>query len=121
MSSREAGLLLLRYGLAIMFLWFGFSQLFDGVNWVGWVPDWAISIIPIPPAMIVLLNGLFEVVLGSMLALGILVRPAAILLGLHLIVITIELGVTQIGMRDFGLTAATFALALVSGKKENHI
>ena len=103
----------LRYGLAAMFMWFGFSQLFDGVNWVSWVPEWAPNLFHIPPAMIVLANGLFEVVAGTLLAAGIFVRPVAILLALHLAVITVEIGLTAIGVRDFGLTMASAALALL--------
>lgn len=104
---------ILRYGLAAMFMWFGFSQLFDGVNWVSWVPEWAPMLLHIPPAMIVLANGLFEVVAGAFLAAGIFVRPVAVLLALHLAVITVEIGLTAIGVRDFGLTVATVALAFL--------
>lgn len=116
MSRTDLGLLTLRLGLAALFLWFGFSQLLDGINWVSWVPEWAVNTLHLPPAMIVLANGLLEVVCGALLALGILVRPVAILLALHLAVITIEIGITPIGVRDFGLTMATIALALL-GKK----
>jgi uncharacterized membrane protein YphA (DoxX/SURF4 family) len=113
MSRNEMAFHVLRIGLAILFLWFGFSQLFDGVNWVGWVPEWAVNLLHLPPAMIVLANGAFEVVAGGLLALGIFVRPAAILLGAHLVVLVIEIGINDIGMRDFGLLAATFALSLL--------
>lgn len=110
------GLHLLRFGLAIVFLWFGFSQLMDGINWVSWVPEWAVNLLHIPPAMIVLLNGLFEVALGTLLAINIWVRWVSLVLGLHLLLITIEIGVTAVGVRDFGLTAATLALFLLSSK-----
>ncbi len=113
MSRANLGLLTLRLGLAALFLWFGFSQLLDGINWVSWVPEWAVNTLHLPPAMIVLANGLLEVVCGALLALGILVRPVAILLALHLAIITIEIGITPIGVRDFGLTMATIALALL--------
>ena len=113
MTRYNVGLLVLRYGLAAMFLWFGFSQLLDSVNWVSWVPDWAPVLLHIPPAMIVLGNGLFEVIAGFLLAAGLLVRPVAALLALHLALITVEIGLTAIGARDFGLTMATIALALL--------
>jgi uncharacterized membrane protein YphA (DoxX/SURF4 family) len=81
---------------------------------VSWVPEWAVNLLHIPPAMIVLANGLFEVVLGSMLALGLFVRPVSILLAIHLAVITAEIGLNQIGVRDFGLTIATLAMAFIA-------
>lgn len=116
MSQREWGLHVLRLGLATVFLWFGFSQLMDGINWVSWVPEWAVSLLHLPPAIIVLLNGLFEVALGTLLAINVWVRFVTLALCLHLFVITIEIGVTPVGVRDFGLTMATLALSLLSSK-----
>lgn len=117
MQSEHAGVTILRLGLAVMFLWFGFSQLFDGINWVAWVPEWAVNTLHLPPAMIVLANGLFEVVAGALLAFNIWTRWVALALALHLLVITIEIGATAIGVRDFGLMASTLALALLVQRK----
>jgi len=114
MQSHQIGILILRLGLAAVFLWFGFSQLLDGLNWVGWVPEWAVNLLHIPPAMIVLLNGAFEVTAGGLLALNILTRWAALALALHLVVLVFDIGLTPIGVRDFGLMMATFALALLT-------
>ena len=113
MTRTHAGLLTFRLGLASVFLWFGFSQLLDGIHWVGWVPEWAVTFLHLPPAFIVLGNGLFEVVFGALLAMGLWVRFVAMLLALHLALITFDIGITAIGVRDFGLTLATVALALL--------
>lgn len=118
MPQMKWGLLILRLGLAAVFLWFGFSQLLDGLSWVGWVPDWAVAFLRIPPAMIVLANGLFEVALGALLAVGVWVRISATVLAVHLAIITFDIGLTAIGVRDLGLTLATLALALLSERKE---
>jgi len=119
MTSHQWGILVLRLGLATVFLWFGFSQLLDGVNWVSWVPVWAVNFLHIPPAMIVLLNGAFEVIAGGLLAFNILTRWAALALALHLAVITFEIGLTQIGVRDFGLMMATLALSFFDTREES--
>lgn len=116
-KHQRIGLNVLRYGLAAMFLWFGFSQLIDSANWVSWVPEWASKVLHIPPAMIVLANGAFEVVAGFLIAAGLFVRPVALLLALHLAFITLEIGLSAIGVRDFGLTMATLALALLYAKE----
>lgn len=116
MTQEQIGLLVLRVGLAAVFLWFGFSQLFDSLNWIGWVPEWAVNLFHIPPAFIVLANGTFEVIAGALLVANFFVRPVAILLALHLVVITVEIGFNAIGVRDFGLTMATLALALLYTK-----
>lgn len=120
MTHNELAYHILRLGLAIMFLWFGFSQLLDGANWVGWVPGWATAISGLSPEMIVMLNGTLEVVAGAALATGLFVRIASILLGLHLVVLVFEIGANDIGLRDFGLMAATFALAILSNSNSRH-
>ncbi|TAJ16040.1 DoxX family protein [Patescibacteria group bacterium] len=116
MNQKEIGLLVLRLGLASVFLWFGFSQLTNGIAWVAWVPEWAVQLLHIPPAMIVLGNGLFEVIAGALLALGFFVRPVAVLLAIHTAIIVFEIGFTAIGVRDFGLLTGLIALALISQK-----
>ncbi|HWO07401.1 MAG TPA: DoxX family protein [Candidatus Paceibacterota bacterium] len=113
MTHQEIGYHILRLGLAALFLWFGFSQLLDGVNWVSWVPEWAVNLVGLPPALIVLLNGAFEVVAGALIALNLFTRWAALLLALHLAVITFDIGLNAIGVRDFGLTMATLALVFL--------
>lgn len=112
-SKAEWGIFILRVGLAILFLWFGFSQILDQAAWVSWVPEWASNITGLEAEMIVLLNGSAEIALGILLALGLYIRPAAILLGLHLALITFEIGLNSVGMRDFAIMMATFALALM--------
>lgn len=121
MMQTQAGLLVLRLGLAAVFLWFGFSQLFNGIAWVGFVPDWAVAFFHLPPAMIVLGNGLFEAVLGALLGMGLWVRPVALLLAFHMAAIVFELGLTPIGVRDFGLTLATIAVALLGHGKHKDL
>lgn len=118
---QNIGIHLLRLGLASVFLWFGFSQLFDSLKWVSIVPDWAVNLLHIPPAMIVMGNGLFEVTLGTLLAMGIWVRFCSFVLGLHLLVISFDFGLSAIGVRDFGLTIASFALSLVYKKNNDNI
>ena len=117
MASHEWGVTILRLGLAAMFLWFGFSQLLDGINWVSWVPEWAVNTLHLPPAMIVLANGAFEVIAGALIAFNVLTRWVALALALHLAIITVEIGMTQIGVRDFGLTMATLALVFLASKQ----
>ncbi len=113
----DVGMVVLRLGIAAVFLWFGFSQLFDSLAWVSIVPGWAVSVFSIPPAMIVMANGVAEVVLGSLLAMGLWVRVVSFLLALHLVPITLDMGFTAVGVRDFGLTMAAFALSFLYNYK----
>ena len=111
-TARAFAPVVLRLGLAVVFLWFGLSQLAEPAFWVGWVPLWATDLTGLNAEIIVMLNASLEVAGGALLALGLLVRPIAVILALHLAVITFEIGMTEIGFRDFGLACATLALAL---------
>ncbi len=111
MLNPNLGVFILRVAMAILFLWFGFSQLLDASSWVSWVPSWAEDLTRLEPSMIVLLNGGFEIAMGVLLALGLYTRIAAILLGIHLALLVFEIGISPIGVRDFALMGATFALA----------
>lgn len=119
MQTRSIGIHILRIGLAFVFLWFGFSQLIDSLSWVDMVPDWAVNLLHLPPAMIIMANGLFEVVLGTLLAMGFFVRIISLVLALHLIPITLDFGLVATGVRDFGLVVASVALSLIYSKEEN--
>jgi uncharacterized membrane protein YphA (DoxX/SURF4 family) len=117
-TRQKFGMHLLRLGLAGVFLWFGFSQLIDSLRWVSIVPEWAVNLLHLPPAMIVMANGLFEVVLAGILAMGFFVRTTSLILGLHLTLIAFDFGFTATGVRDIGLVVSAFALSLMYTKDE---
>ena len=101
---------MLRFGIVVLFLWFGLSQVTNPAAWVAWVPEWTKSIAS--AQTIVLLNGGFEVVFGFALAIGFYTRIAALLLSLHLFFVAFEIGYNDVGVRDFALAIATLSLAL---------
>ena len=102
----------LRLGLSAVVAWFGASQLMSPAQWISIVPAWALGISHLSANTIVFLNGCFEVVAALLLAVGIFVRWVALLLSVHLIVITADLGLSAIGVRDFGLAIALFSVFL---------
>ncbi|RMF05132.1 DoxX family protein [Candidatus Woesearchaeota archaeon] len=108
---QEYGMLMLRIGMASVFLWFGANQILKPDDWTGYLPVWAFSFF-LSPETIVLINGIFETVFSILLILGVFVPFASLLLGLHLLAISISLGVNPVGVRDFGLAVATLSLAL---------
>ncbi len=111
-DKKTIGLLILRLSLAFVFLWFGFSQWSDAALWVSFVPAWMTNFIN--AGTLVYLNGTFEIIAGIMLALGILPRLVAVLLGLHLLFISLSIGLTSAtGVRDIGLALATISLSLI--------
>ena len=100
---------LVRIGLALVFLWFGSQQLMNPQQWTSFIPSFITFISAIK---MVVLNGWFEVVLGVALLAGFHVRPVALLLGLHLLSIAFSVGLSPIGVRDFGLSFATLSIFL---------
>ncbi|MFT4313484.1 MAG: DoxX family protein [Candidatus Woesearchaeota archaeon] len=112
---KELAMPLLRYGLALVFIYFGVSQLLDPYNFIGYLPtflfltDYAV--------WFVYANAIFELIASVFLILGIYVRPVAFLLALHLAAITFKLGLSMDGVRDFGLTIATFTVFLYGEDK----
>lgn len=114
-TQQEFGVTLLRVALAFVFLWFGFSQISDAAMWVSYVPNWATSIMS--AGSLVLLNGVFEIIAGTLLAFGIFPRYVALVLGLHLLIISLSLGFTAVGVRDIGLACATLALFLLGNDR----
>lgn len=111
MNTQRWAPVILRAGLAFLFLWFGFSQLADPSAWVSWVPAWAASLSWVSPTTLVFLNGGFEIILGLALAAGFYTRWAALLLSVHLFFIAYEIGYNDIGVRDFALALSTLALS----------
>lgn len=101
----------LRASLSLVFLWFGFNQIFDPLIWESYVPEFVLKF-GFSAADLVLVNGVFEVVLGFALLLGIYVRFTALILGVHLFVIAASFGLSAVGVRDFGLALATLSVAM---------
>lgn len=109
-ASSDYALPVLRVGLALVYLYFGVSQLLSPADWVGYLP----SVLGTTSFAntIIIANGVFEVAAAALLLLGLWVRPVATVLAAHLAFISLSLGFTAVGVRDFGLTFATIALAL---------
>lgn len=111
-KTKKFAPVVLRFGLVAVYLWFGISQITDSSSWTSWVPNWAVSISGMSESAIVLMNGWFETLAVVLLAVGFLTRWVALVLAAHILVITFDIGLTAIGVRDFGLAMATLSLSL---------
>jgi uncharacterized membrane protein YphA (DoxX/SURF4 family) len=101
----------LRIALSFVFLYFGISQISSPFVWTGFVPDFVVNM-GIGAESVVIMNGVLEILLGSLLLLGFFVRISSGILFLHLIVIASSIGFNPLGIRDFGLAFATLAVFL---------
>ena len=116
-KTTEYAPVVLRFGLAYLFLWFGISQVTSPESWISWVPEWGNAIFGLSAVKVVLINGWFEVIGGALLALGLWTRAAALLLSLHLFFIAYEVGYNDIGVRDFVLAVSSLAVSLFGPSK----
>lgn len=104
--------IILRIAMALLFLWFGTSQIMSPTDWIGFVPQSIVTLTGMSATTIVFFNGLFEIIAGSMLLLGLWTRVVAALLFLHMLDIAFTVGLDAIGIRDLGLAVATFVVFL---------
>jgi uncharacterized membrane protein YphA (DoxX/SURF4 family) len=105
--------LVLRVGLAFVFLWFGYSQVTGPEAWVGLIPDFITNATGLSARTFVLLNGGFEIVAGILILFGIFTRIVAFLLFLHMVSIVFDVGLTMIGIRDIGIATGCLALSFL--------
>ncbi|MFH1802487.1 MAG: DoxX family protein [archaeon] len=107
---------LLRIAMSLVFLYFGFQQVYSPDNWISFVPKFLTGAI-ITANNLVIFNGLLEMSLGIFLLIGIYTRTASLILAAHLFVISLSIGFTPLGVRDFGLSFATLAVFLNGSDK----
>ena len=111
MNVKEFAPALLRYGLAIVYVYFAVQQLMAPSAWAGLVPSF------LPGVTMIYINASFEIIAALLLALGIWVKPVSALLAIHLALITVVLWPDPSSVRDFGLTVATIVTFLTGKDK----
>ena len=118
--NKEYGTVILRIGLAVVFLWFGIDKFIHVQNWIGWIPDWMVSIIPLSLATFMYFQGFIETLVGLALLIGFRVRTASFFAALAILGVLASLigtGQTEILLRDLGLLAASISLVFTGARK----
>jgi uncharacterized membrane protein YphA (DoxX/SURF4 family) len=113
LNKKEIGVYILRLGLAVVFLYFGISQILDQSKWIYFVPDRFLNfyINEVLKQKLVFINGIFDLIIALSLISGIFIRIFSILGFIHLLSITIfSLGFEPSGIRDLGLAFAMLSL-----------
>jgi len=104
-------LLLLRLGLAALFLFFGILAILDPAGEAIWLAPWVAALPLVGTPAFLLIFGVLEFLIGLALALGICLRYTSLVAAAMLLGIVINLGWSQIAMRDLALMAAALVLA----------
>ena len=107
--------LLIRIGLAAVFIYAGIHTLFNYQSWIGFVPGWIQSILD--PKIFLYLHSGFELILGIFLLIGFFLPITSLLTFFDIFAILIFYGVDDVTFRDFGLMMASLALFLLSREK----
>ena len=115
MLTKDYAPIAVRLAISFVVLWFGINQLINPEQFMGYLPEFLLQFNY--AQNLVILNGLFELIFGTMLAMGLFVRPVALILTLHLLSIAISLGYNDIAIRDIGLTLATCSIFLGGADK----
>lgn len=105
---------ILRIGLAVTFLWIGFLILKNPEAWGGYLQPWAVELLPIPLAQAMMGTAILDIAIGAFLLINFLPWLAALVGAVHLVVIMITSGITDITVRDIGLLGGTLALMIDS-------
>ena len=108
---KEHAPFVLRISMSFVILWFGLTNIFNPQYLVGYLPKIAYSL-PIEPLTLLLINGIFEVIFGLLLLVGLFTRVVSLVLFLHILIIMFGVGYNDIAVRDFGLALATFVIFL---------
>jgi len=117
MNSARLVSLLLRIGLAVVFLYAAVASWFDPNSWVGFFPEFLTAVIPAR----VLLTGFagFQVLLALWLLSGIKVVWSALLASATIFAIVItNLGIIDIVFRDVAIFFAGLALVVLHKKRK---
>ncbi len=112
MNAKQLSPFVLRVGISIVFLWFGFSQLKNPVQWARMIPEYATSLSPFSANTLVYMHGILEISMATLLLLGLYTRTASLILALNLFHIVLIVGYGPIGARDFALALATLSIFL---------
>jgi uncharacterized membrane protein YphA (DoxX/SURF4 family) len=111
---RKIPLHILRIGLAITFLWIGVLIIMEPAAWAGYISQWATRLLPFPLEPMMLTTGVLDITIGTLLALGVVIPLAAAIGALHIAVVLVVSGITDITVRDIAILAAALALTIES-------
>jgi len=107
---------ILRISLSLVFLYFGFQQVYSPDNWISFVPEFVTGF-GLSVNNIVMVNGIMELILGIFMLIGLYTRFASFILSVHLLGIAVSVGFVPTGVKDFGLALATFVVFLNGADK----
>ena len=102
-ENNDLCLMMARFALGSVFLWFGIDKWIHPEAWFGWVPAWAYPFMPGGLGTSMVLMGIVEVVIGLCLIAGVYMLAASAVAWLMLLMIVATQGANEVAVRDAGL------------------
>lgn len=119
-DQQELVIVVLRFAIGAVFLWFGVDKWIHPDAWYAWIPSSVASRLPVSLDVFLFANGAFEFVLGILFVSGRMLRPVAALAGLFMVAIGLFFGMNEVTVRDnalVGICLALFVHANIRSKK----
>jgi len=111
MEKSELAKAVLRLGVGAIFLTFGIWQLINSTSWIGYIPGYVYSF-GISVSLVIVLNGILDLVIGLSLVSGIYLRFFSVIGILRILVIAFSIGFNDVFVRDVGIAIALVAVYL---------
>lgn len=104
-------ILLLRFGIGSMFLWFGIDKWLHAEAWFGYLPWWLYAALPFTPETIVAhISGFTDIAVGMLMVTNKAMRTASVAAFTILALGIIGQGITEEAVRDAVIAGACIAL-----------
>lgn len=101
----------LRVGLAITFLWIGILIFQNPEAWGSYIKPWALAWLPLSLVQVMVGTAVLDITVGMLLLLDIFTWIAAFVGAMHIIVVLVTSGITDITVRDVGLLTGALAIS----------
>lgn len=119
-DDRDLSVIILRFAVGSIFLWFGLHKITHPVAWLARLPDWLGGLLPSPMTWAIVLAGLVEMTVGLFLVSGRYVREAAAAGFLFLLAFFLPIGADDLTVRDAGLMGICLALFVYANARAKH-
>jgi len=115
-NSTKYSYLILRIGLAAVFLWFGVDKFFHPTFWINTsIPASIIALVGkvgISATQLIYLNGVFDVLIALSLITGVFIQFFAFCAGLLVLFNLVFTGLNETTVHDIGLIGACISVFL---------
>lgn len=101
----------MRVGLAITFLWIGILIFQNPEAWGSYIKPWALAWLPLSLVQVMIGTAVLDLTVGVLLLLDIFTWIAAFVGAIHIIVVLVTSGITDITVRDVGLLTGALAIS----------